>query len=238
MRIPLARYGLGTLAASTVLAAAGAAVSLVVLPWLAAFFGLAWVGLLLFFRDPERRAAASPEALLSPADGVVRDVGRVAPPAFLKGGAVRVGIFMSLLDVHVNRSPAAGEVRWVSHHPGSFHDARTRAALTHNEHNLLGLELPDGRRILVNQIAGCVARRIVCDVSSGDVLQRGQRFGMVKFGSRVELYLPAADQYEVIVGPGDRVRAGVSVLATRTCPQEASGPTCRPGAAAEHAKQS
>jgi phosphatidylserine decarboxylase len=213
VRIPLTRYGTGTLLRGTALLAAGAAAGFLLFKPLAAVFGALWVGLLLFFRDPERRAGGPPDELLSPADGTVRDVEQVQPPAFLEGPAVRVGIFMSLLDVHVNRSPAAGTVRWVSHHPGAFHDARTRAAVRENEHNLLGLELADGRRLLVNQIAGRIARRIVCEPAVGDALERGQRFGMVKFGSRVELYLPVADQYEVVVHPGDRVRAGRSALA-------------------------
>jgi phosphatidylserine decarboxylase len=181
----------------------------------ALLWGLIWVGVLSFFRDPERRVECFPDDLLSPADGVVRDVEEVRPPAFLDGPAVRIGIFMSVLDVHVNRSPADGVVRWVSRHPGSFHDARARDAVTQNEHNFLGLELDDGKRILVNQVAGVLARRIVCEPALGDRLRRGERFGMVKFGSRVELYLPVADEYQVRARPGDRVRAGFTVLATR-----------------------
>ena len=238
MGIPLSGYGRSTILLGTALLLAGAVLGLLFFWPAAVLFGLLWVALLAFFRDPERSVQSPPHALLSPADGVVRDVGEVEPPGFIEGRAVRVGIFMSLFDVHVNRSPAAGTVRWVSHHPGSFHDARSEAAAAHNEHNLLGLGLEDGRRILVNQVAGLIARRIVCRASVGDVLKKGQRFGMVKFGSRVELYLPLADQYSVAVRPGDRVKAGQSVLATWRGRRTAPATDQVPQAAAEDAKQS
>lgn len=214
LRIPLTKYGLSTVLWGTALLFAGAAVSTLVSSWVALLpWAILWAGMAWFFRDPERTSPSSPDCILSPADGTVRDVGQVSLPAFLEGPALRVGIFMSLFDVHVNRSPADGTVRWTSYHRGSFHDARAEAALAENEHNLLGLELEDGRRIVVNQIAGVLARRIVCSASLGDILRRGQRFGMVKFGSRVELYLPACDQYDVLVKPGDDVRAGSTVVA-------------------------
>lgn len=147
----------------------------------------------------------------------MRDVETVdPPPGFLPGPATRIGIFMSVTNVHVNRMPADGTVRWISYHPGTFRDARSPQALKHNEHNFVGLELDDGRKVLVNQIAGAVARRIVCAAAVGDRFRRGQRFGMVKFGSRVELYLPEADQYDILAKPGDKVRAGLSVLAVST----------------------
>jgi phosphatidylserine decarboxylase len=175
---------------------------------------LLWAGLLAFFRDPERRSEAAEGDVLSPADGVVRDVAEVEAPAFIEGPAVRIGIFMSLFDVHVNRAPATGTVRCLDHVPGSFRDARSPAAALTNEHCLLGLKLDDGHRLLIRQVAGLVARRIVCDVSAGDHLRRGQRFGMIRFGSRVELYLPVADQYLMAVRAGDRVKAGQTVLAS------------------------
>lgn len=216
MRVPLTRYGRDTMLYATGILGGLAALQIVTGTWPAALlWGLMWIGMLSFFRDPERHAKCSPDDLLSPADGVVRDVEEVSPPAFLNGPAIRIGVFMSVLDVHVNRSPADGVVRWVSYHPGSFHDARARDAVTQNEHNFLGLELSEGRRIMVNQVAGVLARRIVCAAAVGDRLERGQRFGMVKFGSRVELYLPVADEYEVRARPGDRVKAGLTVLATR-----------------------
>lgn len=212
--MPLTRYGRREIVAGCVFCLAGVAVS-VLFYWPAAVpFCVLWAGMLAFFRDPERHAESSPGDLLSPADGRVRDVTEVEHAPFLNGPAVRIGIFMSILDVHVNRSPADARVRWISYRPGAFHDARTKACIAENERSLLGLELDDGRRILVSQIAGVIARRIVCEPAVGDGLKKGQRFGMVKFGSRVELCLPSADQYSVTVRPGDRVKAGQSVLAT------------------------
>ncbi len=214
MRIPLTRYGLREVAGLSVFFAAASAVAF--LFWWPAAIPLAvlWLAVLSFFRDPEREADCAPADLLSPADGTVQDVTEMEEAPLIEGPCVRIGIFMSVLDVHVNRSPADARVCWLSHRPGSFHDARSSAAIAENERCFLGLELEDGRRLLVCQIAGVIARRIVCAASVGDVLTKGQRFGMVKLGSRVELYLPCADQYSVTVRPGDRVHAGRSVLAT------------------------
>lgn len=221
MRIPIARHGLGTVLAGSALLAAVAGVGLWLFPPLAVVAGALWLGLLWFFRDPARHAEGAPGDLLSPADGTVRDIEEVESPGFFEGRAVRVGIFMSVLNVHVNRSPADATVRWVSYHPGAFHDARAEDSLTENEHNFLGLELADGRRIVLNQIAGAIARRIVCEPASGAALVRGQRFGMIKFGSRVELYLPVADEYAVTVRLGDRVKAGLTVMASRAAGPDA-----------------
>ncbi len=216
MRVPLARYGWREVKGLSVLFAAATAAGLLLWWPAAVVLAALWLAVLAFFRDPERKAGCAPEDLVSPADGKVRDVAEVEQAPFVEGRSVRIGIFMSILDVHVNRSPADAWVRWVSHRPGRFHDARNGAAAAENERSFLGLELQDGRRILVSQIAGRVARRIVCAASVGDALTKGQRFGMVKLGSRVELYLPCADQYSVAVRPGDRVRAGRSVLASRS----------------------
>ncbi len=182
---------------------------------LALLAGLLWVCLLAFFRDPDRRIAAASGTLLSPADGVVTDIEDVTDPPgdFLSGPTLRIGIFMSLLDCHVNRSPAAGTVRLCRHFPGRFHDARDPRASLQNEHNLLGLELREGRRILVNQIAGRIARRIACPVEPGQKLDAGQRFGMVKFGSRLELFVPYSDEIDVLVRPAQKVKAGLDALA-------------------------
>jgi phosphatidylserine decarboxylase len=213
VRIPLARYGMSTVAVLSGIMLAGTAACLCVYPAMAAVPLVAWAGVLMFFRDPERHAECGDADLLSPADGIVADVGEVEEGGFLHGRATRIGVFMSVFDVHVNRAPVSGTVRWTSHHPGKFHDARSEASLRENEHCFVGLEMGDGRRVLVNQVAGFVARRIVCGVSDGDALERGERFGMIKFGSRVELYLPATDEHNVTVEPGDRVRAGLTVVA-------------------------
>jgi len=213
MRIPLTAYGLRELLAGSVLCLGAAALCVWLAPPLAVLPALCWLFLLSFFRDPKRPCACAEAELLSPADGTVSDIEEVAAPAFLEGRALRIGIFMSILNVHVNRSPAAGTVRQVWHVPGRFHDARTGAARTENEHNFVGLQLADGHHVLVNQVAGVVARRIVCNVAMGQQLQRGERIGMVKFGSRVELYIPVADGPQPLVKVGDRVKGGLTVLA-------------------------
>ncbi len=214
MRIPLTRYGIRELVLGSVLCAAATAFSLWFFRPVAPLVVLVWVWLMAFFRDPERHGPRSEEALLSPADGTVADVEVVEPPdGFLEGPALRIGIFMSVFNVHVNRAPTAGLVRFRQHMPGAFLDARRKRAASENEQNLLGLERRDGRRVMVNQIAGYVARRIVCAVGPGDSLAAGQRFGMIKFGSRVELFVPESDEVAVKVATGDKVRAGRDVLA-------------------------
>jgi len=174
--------------------------------------GLLWGLVLFFFRDPERLSPAEGDAVLSPADGRVLFVGEVDEPRFVKGRARRVGVFLSLLDVHVNRSPVSGTVELVEHRPGAFHQAFRPEASEHNEHNLLGIVREDDR-ILVRQIAGILARRVVCTARPGDHVKAGERFGLIKFGSRVETYFPL--HYEVCVRPQDRVLGGVTILAAR-----------------------
>ena len=216
MRIPLTGYGRREILLGSLVCIA-ALVAGVVFFWPLALIGLLlWGCLLAFFRDPERSVRSTPDTLLSPADGVVQDIQEVADPPgdFLSGPALRIGIFMSILNCHVNRSPAAGTVRFVRHYPGRFHDARDPRAASENEHNLVGVELPDGRRILVNQIAGRIARRIVCAVQPGDTLEAGERFGMVKFGSRLELFVPASDEADVTVRLSQKVKAGIDALAS------------------------
>ena len=166
--------------------------------------------LLYFFRDPERTAPAGERLLLAPADGRVVEVKRVYEPRFLEGEALKISIFMSLLDVHVNRTPIEGQVTMVEHIPGQFLQAFRPEASEVNEHNLIGLESRHGR-VLVKQVAGIMARRIVCWVRPGQRLQAGERLGVIKFGSRVDLYLPP--EAEPVIRVGDQARAGVTVIA-------------------------
>ncbi len=140
LRIPLTRYGLREIAAFSVLFLALSAVCVYFWPPAAALTVLLWAGCLAFFRDPERHPPQDPDALLSPADGVVRDIEEVTPPGYLDGPAVRIGVFMSVFSVHVNRAPAAGTVEWTEHTPGRYLDARDSRASVENEHNLVGLQ--------------------------------------------------------------------------------------------------
>lgn len=172
-------------------------------------FALAAAFCLYFFRDPDRTAPEGEDIAVSPADGKVVCVEPVQCDRFQSGKAIKVGIFLSVFDVHVNRSPAAGEVYGVKYVPGKFHNALFDKSSGENEHNIIALETPWGY-MEIKQIAGAIARRIVCRVKTGDRLGRGQRFGMIRFGSRTEVYLPLGT--EIWVKTGDRVRGGETAL--------------------------
>lgn len=179
-----------------------------VLPWLA----LAVAALVVnFFRDPERSFGHGPEFVIAPADGKVIDVSDVIDDRFLGGPARLICIFMSPLDVHVNRVPADATVVDVQYREGGFRRAWAGEASVSNEQNAIVCERPDGVRFCFVQISGFLARRIVCRVAPGERVVRGQRFGMIKFGSRVDIYLPI--DVEVLVQIGDRTRAGASAIA-------------------------
>jgi phosphatidylserine decarboxylase len=175
-----------------------------------------WVFTIAFFRNPKRTPAGGPECLTAPADGVVSDISEADEPDFLGGKAVRIGIFLSVFDVHVNRSPCAGMVSFARYTPGRFLDARHPDATHANEANALGIDLElashPGLRVLVRQLSGLIARRIICTHGVGDRLGRGELFGMIKFGSRTELWLPREAAHTVLVRVGDRVRCGETAL--------------------------
>ena len=172
--------------------------------------GIVWVGLAMFFRDPARAIPREDGLYFAPADGKVVVVERVNEPIFLQREALRIAIFMSITDVHVNRTPGKGVVIFTRHVPGKFIQAFRPEAALENEHNLIGIE--HGRdRFLIKQIAGILARRIVCSVRPDDELEAGDRIGMIKFGSRVELFLPTDCQ--ALIQPGDVVRAGLTPVA-------------------------
>jgi phosphatidylserine decarboxylase len=176
---------------------------------------------LAFFRDPERRPEGGPEAVIAPADGRVTDIARIEAAPHFGEPVLRVGIFLSVFDVHVNRAPVAGRVVHSEHRPGRFLDARDPACAAENEAQDLVIETGDGTRtfrVVVRQIAGLIARRIVCRAAVGDGLARGQRYGMIKFGSRTEVDLPLSRVAEVVVRVGDRVQGGRHVLARLAVP--------------------
>jgi len=180
-------------------------------PWITVL-GLLSAGFFAyFFRDPEREIPGEPGAIISPADGLVVQVDEVQESEFLKAPARRVAIFMNVFDVHVNRSPVAGMVTSMRHRAGEYKAASRQDAASRNEQQALVLESDGGRRILVVQIAGLLARRIIPFVKPGQQLARGERLGMICFGSRVDLYLPS--EAEILVKVGDRVKAGSSVVA-------------------------
>ena len=195
-------------------------------------FGFPWsllggVSLLLaaccaaFFRDPERTPPLSPGAVLSPADGKVVEVSAVPDTDWPGGTASRVAIFLSLFDVHVSRSPVSGIIASLRHRPGLFHLAFASEASRENERAELTVDGPEGE-IPVRLIAGVVARRIVIRVGPGDRIDRGGRIGIIRFGSRAEVYFPPG--FRPAVQPGDRVRGGETVLARREAPADSGMP--------------
>jgi len=212
LRLPVAPYAVQEVVLSTLFLGGAAAVAAVAF-WPLTALPLALLGLLLnFFRDPERAAPEGEHRVVSPADGRVADVEAVREDEFLHADALRIGIFMSVFDVHVNRAPVAGRVAFRAYRPGKFRNAMGTAAASENECALVGIERADGSRVLVRQVAGLIARRIVTACAVGDELHRGQRFGMVKLGSRLEVYVPTSTPFRPAVAVGDKVRAGESVL--------------------------
>ena len=183
-------------------------------PW------LAWLGLLFallclfFFRDPERVPPGRAGAVVAPADGRVVSVMPAVPPSELGLGQMprwRVSTFLSVLNVHVNRVPADGIITRIAYRHGTFLNASLDKASEANERNAIALRLPDGREIAVVQIAGLIARRIVCDLREGDAVHAGQRLGIIRFGSRTDLYLPEA--VRPLVAVGQTMIGGETVIA-------------------------
>lgn len=165
---------------------------------------------LYFFRDPERISPEDEDALVSPADGKVILIEKVFDDRFVKEHAYKVSIFMNVFNVHVNRMPFSATVTRVQYSPGLFFSANTERGALENEACGLILDTKNNRKIAVVQIAGLIARRIVCWAVKGDSLERGERFGLIRFGSRVDLYLPQQVQLEVSLG--QKVRAGETVI--------------------------
>ena len=178
--------------------------------WLLAFcltIVALWVA--YFFRDPVREGERGDRLVISPADGRVVMITEVDEPIFMKSKAVRVSVFMNVFNVHVNRYPVTGTVRYVEHKAGKFLNAAAENASIENEQASIGIET-GSNNILVRQIAGLIARRIIADSKEGDRVQQGDRMGLIRFGSRVDVFLPAATKLRVKVG--DVTFAGVTVL--------------------------
>ncbi len=180
--------------------------------WITILFFLGTVFCLHFFRDPERVPPQGAGIVVSPADGRVVRTG-VARDPHTGENRTCVSVFMNVFNVHVNRMPVTGVVEAITYHPGRYFNASLDKASEHNERCVLHLEDENGAPWTMVQIAGLVARRIVCRAEVGDRLQRGERFGVIKFGSRVDLYLP--DDYRILVHVGDKVLAGLSIVARR-----------------------
>jgi phosphatidylserine decarboxylase len=179
--------------------------------WLFAFL-LAIVALWVayFFRDPERTGPRGPRVVVCPADGKVIMITTVDEPAFIHGKAIRLSIFMNVFDVHVNRYPVSGRVAYLHYNPGKFLNAAAEKSSLENEQSTIGLET-DSTKVVVRQIAGLIARRIVTYAQLGDSAEQGTRLGIIRFGSRVDVFLPVGST--VVAKLGDRVVAGTTVLA-------------------------
>jgi phosphatidylserine decarboxylase len=213
MRIPLAKYGIKELIIFGVPCVVGTVFSLMLFPWIVPLPLFVLSFLLIFFRDPSRDTPQGSGLILSPADGTVSHIVTVFEDNYLKCDTTKISIFMSVLDVHVNRVPAHGRVEFIKHTKGKFLDARDDECFRSNENNLMGLSIMGShRKIAVKQIAGRIAKRIVCACKIGDIFEQGQRFGMIKFGSRVEVFVPNSVKFEVMVKVGEKVRAGKTIL--------------------------
>jgi phosphatidylserine decarboxylase len=207
MHVPIARQGYPFIA----LALGGTALFL----WLDMPVGWGIAGVLTifvlsFFRDPQRTLPSGDGLLLAPADGRVLLIEEEDSPQFPAGRAVKVSIFMSVFNCHVNRVPMNSRVESVVHRPGKFYAANKPLASAENEQNTLCLRTGQGQEMRVVQVAGLIARRIVCWVGAGDMVRRGDRFGLIRFGSRVDLYLPLS--VRLCVKRGEKVKAGLTVI--------------------------
>lgn len=226
MKLHFTRYGMrelklfGGLAAALLVGATALAIALTDSFTLVLFVlivtALPFVWVLSFFRDPERKIPRGEHRLVAPADGVIYDIADVDGPDFIGEECTRIGIFLSIFDCHVNRVPCSGRVDEITYERGQFFSAWTKANLcsARNESNFIGLSDAAGTetRIGVKQIAGQIARRIVCDLREGDAVERGERFGMIKFGSRVELFIPKSAHFELKLKLGAPLKAGRTVV--------------------------
>ncbi|MCC8189972.1 MAG: phosphatidylserine decarboxylase [Planctomycetes bacterium] len=190
------------------------------LPVVPLFLVLLW--LFWFFRDPTRSVPATPGIIVSPADGTVTHLDEADEPDYIGGRARRCSIFLSVFSVHLNRAPAAGTVAAKTFRPGAFFDARREESLVKNQNQDIGLAVTEPglpSRMVVRQSTGAIARNIVCPVAIGTALGRGEVYGMIKFGSRTTLFLSPDADIQWHVRPGDKVKAGETVLASVRAPE-------------------
>jgi phosphatidylserine decarboxylase len=199
--------------------------------WISALFAILTLACLAFYRDLPRRIPAGPNLMVAPADGKVTEITQIPHYAPFNGPALKVSIFLSVLDVHVNRSPCDGTVLWTRYEEGLFLDARHPDCTEKNQSNTIALGPPPPSpnavlspqssvlpTVVVKQIVGAIARRIIAPVTPGERLTRGQRFGMIAFGSRTELYVPASQNWQLAVPLHSHVKGGKHILLTQQNP--------------------
>ena len=228
-KLPFARWGLAELQImGWPLLAATVAAGFLPWPygWLALVPGVLLLFVISFFRDPPRQIPQQPGQLVAPADGKISEITELEHDDFIGGPAVRIGIFLSIFNVHINRIPSRSRVIELRYMPGLFLNALNPESAIKNEALWIGLEEEDAphRKIIVRQIAGLYARRIVCALRVGEVVDRGQQLGMIKLGSRTELIVPAADDMRIDVTLGQKVQAGSTVLAHYESDDESRSP--------------
>ena len=213
MRIPLTRYG-----TREILLYGAGSLGLAVLlgvfvhPVLAVPFAVVGLLVLYFFRDPRREPPVDPLAVVAPADGKITHVDEVDSVDYLGVKSRRIGIFLSVFDVHLNRAPIDGEIVWTSWRPGRYLNVLNPESIKVNESNWIGIRRKDGLSVVVRQISGAIARRIVSPLAPRAVVTRGQDIGMIKLGSRTEFYIPIDAGFQPAVTVGDTVRAGKTVI--------------------------
>jgi len=223
MRIPLTKYGMPQVVVYPV----AVLVAMIVFPLITAVFMPQWaiiaievilaavlIWALMFFRDPERRCPEDSSLLLAPADGRITEIETLEETSFIGGSALRIGIFLSIFDTHINRAPCNVRIEKITYKKGKYLNAMNPQSGRLNESNeldLIRIESPNDK-LIVRQVSGAIARRIVCASSEGQELAGGERFGMIKFGSRTELYVPARENAKCLVRIGDKVKAGLTPL--------------------------
>jgi phosphatidylserine decarboxylase len=220
-RIPLARYGLAECVFSTLFAGPAFLAVLAIAirtndpgAWMfASMFGWLWFQLLWFFRDPTRVASTDPDVMVSPADGVVTDIDEVIAPDFPGNRATRISIYLSVWNVHLSRVPRSGRVIGMRYFRGAFINAMSRDCVRRNEQLWLDYVEPNGRLIRVKQFSGALARRIVCHVKVGEEIKAGDRYGIIKYGSRADVLIPTGEDITWLVNVGDVVAGATTVLA-------------------------
>jgi len=178
---------------------------------LSVLFGVLTLFVTFFFRDPQRDFTAGPGLLVSPADGKVIKIEQLPSHPFVGGPTTKVSIFLSVFDVHINRVPGSGVIDYVKYNPGTFHAAWADKASELNEQTDIGMTTESGQKIAFKQIAGLIARRIVCKLNERDIVKAGDRFGLIRFGPRTELFVPSATS--VLVKVGDKVYGGQTPIA-------------------------
>ena len=180
------------------------------IPWLTGIGVLLASGVFWFFRDPERIIPQGDNLVVSPADGKILSITETEEPRFLKKKAKKISIFLNIFDVHVNRLPASGKILGITYQPGKFLPANKDLASKENEQNAVFLETESGHKMVFIQVAGLIARRILCWVKDEEQVTRGDRFGMIRFGSRTDIFLPL--ETDIKVSPGDQVKGGSTII--------------------------